>query len=78
LTQEGSDYLESLVIKEHVISWKQLSDPIYEELVNRNEGEESINECKVILDKVESVTKEVFLSLIYVLYNRLNENSHRY
>jgi hypothetical protein len=29
LTEEGSDYLESLGIKEHVIAWKQLFDPIY-------------------------------------------------
>jgi hypothetical protein len=39
LTQEGSDYLKSLDIKEHVISWKQLFDPIKKK---EDDGEESI------------------------------------
>jgi hypothetical protein len=44
--------LESLGIKEHVIAWKQLFDPIEEELESKDEGEESIKNFKVILDKV--------------------------
>jgi hypothetical protein len=52
LTLEGSDYLESLGIKEHVIAWKKLFDLIEEELDSKDEGEESIKKFKVILDKV--------------------------
>jgi hypothetical protein len=42
LTQEGSDYLESLGIKEHIIEWKQLYVLIKKELESKDEGEESI------------------------------------
>jgi hypothetical protein len=52
LTEEGSDYLESLSIKEHVIAWKQLFDQVRKELRTGDEGEESIKNFKVILDKV--------------------------
>jgi hypothetical protein len=31
-TQEGSDYLESLGIKDYVLAWKQLYDQIKQEL----------------------------------------------
>ena len=44
--------MESLGIKEHVIAWKQFIDRIDEELESKDEGEESIKNFKVILDKV--------------------------
>jgi hypothetical protein len=44
--------LENLGIKEHIISWKQLLDPIREGFGSKDEGEESIKNFKVILDKV--------------------------
>jgi hypothetical protein len=52
LTEEGSDYLESLGIKEHVIAWTQLFDSIEEERMSEDKGEKSIKNFKVILDKV--------------------------
>jgi hypothetical protein len=60
--------LESLGIKEHVIAWKQLFNPIYEELESKDESEEKIKNFKVILYKISDLTKEAFLSLLYVLY----------
>jgi hypothetical protein len=42
LTQEGSDYLENLGIKEHVLAWKQLRDQIMKELESKDEDDESI------------------------------------
>jgi SUMO ligase MMS21 Smc5/6 complex component len=62
--------LESLGIKEHVIAWKQLSDQIKEGLYSEDKSEESIKNFKVILHKITDLTKEVFLSLLYVLCDR--------
>jgi hypothetical protein len=42
LTLEGSDYLESLGIKEHVLAWKQLLDQFEEESMSKEEDDESI------------------------------------
>jgi hypothetical protein len=58
--------LESLGIKEHVIAWKQLFDQIKDEL----KSEESFKNFKVILHKISDLTKEAFLSLVYVLYDK--------
>jgi hypothetical protein len=41
LTEEGSNYLETFGIKEHVISWKLLHDKIVEEDLGEDEDEES-------------------------------------
>ena len=42
LTQEGSNYLESLGIKAYVLTWKQLRDQILEELKSEDEDDQSI------------------------------------
>ena len=59
--------MESFGIKEHVITWKVMSDLIVEGLENEDEGEESIKKFKVILDDISSLNKEVFLSFLHVL-----------
>ena len=66
--------MESFGIKEHFIAWKQLRDQILNEIMNEDEGEESINELKVILDKIASVTKEVLLSLVFALHKSSGYN----
>ncbi len=40
LSEEGSEYLDSLGIKEDVITWKQFYDQIKEELENKDEDDE--------------------------------------
>ena len=42
LTEEGSNFLESLGIKEYVLTWKQLHDQIEEELESEDEDDQSI------------------------------------
>ena len=50
LTQEGSDYLVTLGIKEHVLAWKQLLDQIFKELESKDEDDESIYIFELILE----------------------------
>jgi hypothetical protein len=50
LTQEGSYYLESLGIKDHVLAWKESFDAIFEELESKDEDDESIYIFKLILE----------------------------
>ena len=61
--------MESLGIKEHVIAWKNLFESIKEDLRTYEEDEESIKNFKVKLHKISDLTKEVFLSLLFVLYD---------
>ncbi len=53
LSEEGSDYLDSLGIKEHVIAWKQLFDQFKNELRILDEDDELIQRFKLILDRLD-------------------------
>ena len=50
LTQEGSDYLVTLGIKEHVLAWKQLVDQIFKKVESKDEDNESVYKFKDILE----------------------------
>ncbi len=74
MTQEGSDYLDSLGIKEHVIAWKNLYDQLKLDLKNEDESKKSISNFKLILDAVSNLTKDEYISLVHVLYRERYRN----
>jgi hypothetical protein len=60
--------LESLGIKEQVLTWKQWYDQIKEVLKSKDEDDESINKFKVMLHSFQFLqNKDSFISLVYVL-----------
>ncbi len=52
LSEEGSYYLDSLGIKDDVITWKQLLDQIQIEFEIEDEDDESIERFKIMLDSL--------------------------
>jgi hypothetical protein len=60
--------LESLGIKEQVVTWKQWYDQIMEELWIKDEDDQSIEKFKVMLHSFQFLhNKDSFISLVYVL-----------
>jgi hypothetical protein len=60
--------LESLGIKEQVVTWKQWLDQIVEVLKSEDEDDKSIYKFKVMLHCFQFLqNKDSFISLIYVL-----------
>jgi hypothetical protein len=60
--------LESLGIKEQVVTWKQWLDQIVEVLESEDEDNESIEKFKVMLHSFQFIhNKGSFISLLYVL-----------
>jgi hypothetical protein len=61
--------LESLGIKEQVVTWKQWYDQIKEVLKSKDEDDQSIEKFKVMLHSFQFLhDKDSFISLVYVLY----------
>jgi len=52
LSEEGSDYLDSLGIKEHAIGWIQMIKKFTKELWILDEDDELIQRFKLILDRL--------------------------
>ncbi len=67
LSDEGSDYLDSLGIKEHVITWKQLFDQINEEIKIEDKNDESIKRFKVIINRLSFLDKVTIISLLHAI-----------
>jgi hypothetical protein len=60
--------LESLGIKELVVTWKQWYDQIMEVVESKDEDDQSIEEFKVMLHTFQFLqNKDSFISLVYVL-----------
>jgi hypothetical protein len=73
--------LESLGIKEQVVTWRKWFDQILEVLKSEDEDDESIYKFKVMLDSFQFLhNKDSFISLLYVLYQSdsfLNSKNNR-
>ncbi len=67
MSDEGSDYLDSLGIKEYVITWKQLLDQIEKELESEDKDDDSFERLKVILDRLSFLDKDTIISLLHAL-----------
>jgi hypothetical protein len=67
LTEEGSNCLESLGIKEYVLIWKQLYDKIKEELKSEDEDDQSIWKLQVMLLALSFLDKDLVISLLNAL-----------
>jgi hypothetical protein len=62
--------LESLGIKEHVVTWRQWFDQILEEIQRKDEGDDSIKNLEEMLHIFQFLeNKEAFISLLYVFQN---------
>ena len=60
--------MESLGIKEQVVTWKQWYDQIVEVVKSEDEDDESIYKFKVMLHSFQFLhNKDSFISLLYVL-----------
>jgi hypothetical protein len=69
LTLEGYNYLESLGIKEQVVTWNQWYHQIMEVLKSRDEDDKSIEKFKVMLHSFQFLqNKDSFISLLYALH----------
>jgi hypothetical protein len=63
--------LESLGIKEQVVTWKQWLDQIVEVLKSEDEDDESIEKFKAMLHSFQFLhNKDSFISLVYFLYGK--------
>ena len=73
--------MESLGIKEQVVTWKQWYEQIMEVVKSEDEDDESIYKFKVMLHSFQFLhNKDSFISLLYVLYQSdsfLNSKNNR-
>jgi hypothetical protein len=62
--------LESLGIKEQVVTWKQWHEQIMEVVKSEDEDDQSIEKFKVMLHSFQFLhDKDSFISLLYVIYD---------
>ncbi len=71
MSKKGSKYLDSIGIKENLISWKQLYDQINVEFKSKDEDDESIQRFKVILDRLYMLYKDTVISLLNAISDNL-------